>query len=117
VVLIQDSLNEQGCNLIQNRRPIPLHFFALNPPKYAEICEQKLPIQIELSRMQTLSARHMNPKQSLFPFAFDRTSIEKAGVFELSNFRLACRSLMDILCTDIKSNKLGGKALYDEYSR
>lgn len=52
---------------------------------------------------------------SLNPLEFDTTKIEAAGVFELNNFRILCKSLLELICADIKSDLLNSTEHYEHY--
>lgn len=52
---------------------------------------------------------------ALNPFDFDENRIAAAGVFELNEFRSLCKSVVDLICSDIKSYTLKPEDFYREY--
>jgi len=52
----------------------------------------------------------------LNPLEFDINGLAAAGIFELNEFRIVCRSVIDVLCSDIKSCALKSQMHYQEYA-
>jgi len=54
-------------------------------------------------------------KANLKPAAFKREIIELAGIYELNRFLIRCKALLQMLCDDLKSNKLGDETKYKSF--
>lgn len=50
--------------------------------------------------------------QSINPFEFDSEKIRHLGIYEISNLRVLCRSLLDTILSDIKNDTLKDKDYY-----
>lgn len=55
--------------------------------------------------MESLSKIYNNSVK-LNPTRFSKTEIMSAGVYQLNNFLIKCKALLDIVCNDLKSNNL-----------
>ncbi len=52
----------------------------------------------------------------LNPAKFRKALIEKAGIYELNQFLIKSKALMNLLCNDIKANKLMPKEYYENFT-
>lgn len=50
--------------------------------------------------------------QSINPFEFDSEKIKHLGIYEISNLRVLCKSLLDTILSDIKNDTLKDKGYY-----
>lgn len=51
----------------------------------------------------------------LNPTKFDREQIRKAGIYELNQFLIETKAVLNLICNDIKSNQLRERKFYEEY--
>ena len=52
----------------------------------------------------------------LNPAKFQKALIEQAGIYELNQFLIKSKALMNLLCNDIKANKLMPKEYYENFT-
>ena len=50
--------------------------------------------------------------ESIDPFEFDFEKIKHLGIYEISNLRVLCNSLLDTILSDIKNDTLKDKDYY-----
>jgi hypothetical protein len=55
--------------------------------------------------------------RSMNPFSFDQNNIAAAGIFELNEFRILCKSILEMICFDIKSDTLKPDGYYQDFAR
>jgi len=53
----------------------------------------------------------------LDPLHFSQDDIAAAGIYELNQFRIICKSVLELLCSDIKSNSLKSEDYYREFTQ
>lgn len=51
----------------------------------------------------------------LNPLKFDRELIKRAGIYGLNQFLIKTKAVLNLICNDIKSNKLKERQFYEEY--
>ena len=52
----------------------------------------------------------------LDPLTFNQKNIEAAGIFQLNEFRILCKSILDMICSDIKLDVLKSRNYYSEFT-
>lgn len=65
--------------------------------------------------MNDLSAEYHNDV-NLVPSIFDIELIKNAGIYELNNFLIRCKALLNKLCNDIKTDRLQSKSEYETFT-
>lgn len=55
-------------------------------------------------------------KASLNPAIFDISLIKKSGIYQLNEFIIRCKVLLNQLCNDIKNNELHDKDYYIHFT-
>lgn len=53
---------------------------------------------------------------NLYVTKFNKTVIQSAGIYQLNNFLIKCKALLDIVCNDPKLNKLKSEKEYIKFS-
>lgn len=58
-----------------------------------------------------------NSDSELIPAIFNKTAIQSAGIYQLNNFLIKCKALLELICNDLKSNKLKTEIDYINYTK
>lgn len=58
---------------------------------------------------------HYHSQSKLNPLLFDIKQLEKAGVYELNNFRILCKEILEAIVLDIKNNSLKDLEHYKQF--
>lgn len=57
-----------------------------------------------------------NNDAELNPAFFDKKELQVAGVYQLNNFLIRCKALLEVICGDLKGNKLKEELEYINYT-
>lgn len=66
-------------------------------------------------KFQRLVAKEYNNENKLSIIKFDKEKIMNAGIYQLNNFLINCKALLNILCDDIKNDELKDIDFYQHY--
>lgn len=58
-----------------------------------------------------------NGDKELIPTVFEKAAIQSAGIYQLNNFLIKCKALLDLICNDLKTNGLKTEKEYVNYTK
>ncbi|MBR3130845.1 MAG: hypothetical protein IKF65_10045, partial [Clostridia bacterium] len=71
--------------------------------------------KVDESFMDELSVLYNNDV-NLNPAVFDITKIDEAGIYQLNNFRIKCKALLQCICDDIKNGNVKSEDYYMHFT-